>query len=178
MGNFNKEIYMKGCRLITKVDGDTSNMYQFVFNPETAEFSDIFPCGNGLEFELEDTELLLRYYDLIEKDKKNRQWFNNQLIIIKKKEDHRGKKVLSSNEYDILKAYNDFYKKEKEVFDMFLGQGGVDKLLNGRRLGWTTFNEITKIIKEQIAPKLDITMDKVTDKIKNLYKDSIEEETI
>lgn len=54
MGNFNKEIYMKGCRLITKVDGDTSNMYQFVFNPETAEFSDIFPCGNGLEFELEE----------------------------------------------------------------------------------------------------------------------------
>ena len=134
--------------------------------------------GNILEFDLEDTELLLRYYDLIEKDKKNRQWLNNQLIIIKKKEDHRGKKVLSSNEYDILKAYNDFYKKEKEVFDMFLGQGGVDKLLNGRRLGWTTFNEITKIIKEQIAPKLDITMDKVTDKIKNLYKDSIEEETI
>lgn len=53
MGNFNKEIYMKGCRLITSVEGDTSNMYQFVFNPDTVEFSDIYPCGNGLEFTLE-----------------------------------------------------------------------------------------------------------------------------
>lgn len=132
--------------------------------------------GNYLEFDLEDTELLLRYYDLVEKDKKNRVWLNNQLLIISRKEDHRGKKILSSNEYEILKAYNEFYKKEKEVFDMFLGENGVDKLLNGRKLGWTTFNEINKIVKEQIAPHLDVTMDKVTDKIKMLYKNEQEDE--
>ena len=34
--------------------GDTSNMYQFVFNPDTAEFSDIYACGTGLEFEIEE----------------------------------------------------------------------------------------------------------------------------
>ena len=44
---------MKGCHLVTKMYGDTSNMYQFVFNPDTAEFSDIYACGNGLEFEIE-----------------------------------------------------------------------------------------------------------------------------
>ena len=54
MGNFNKDIYMKGCHLITKFCGDTSNMYQFVFNPDTAEFSDIYACGSGLEFEIEE----------------------------------------------------------------------------------------------------------------------------
>ena len=54
MGNFSKDIYMKGCHLITKMYGDTSNMYQFVFNPDTAEFSDIYACGNGLEFEIEE----------------------------------------------------------------------------------------------------------------------------
>ena len=134
--------------------------------------------GNYLEFDLEDTSLLLRYNELLEKDKKNRSWLNNQLIIISKKEDHKGKQALSSNEVEILKAYNEFYKKEKDIIDMFLGEGGVDKLLNGRSLEWTTFNEINKIIKEQIAPKLDITMDKITDKIKALYKDSMEEETL
>ena len=53
MGNFSKEIYMKGCHLITRVFGDTSNMYQFIFNPDTADFSDIYACEDGLEFELE-----------------------------------------------------------------------------------------------------------------------------
>ena len=54
MENFKKDVYMKGCHLITRMYGDTSNMYQFVFNPETAEFSDISPCGSGLEFEIEE----------------------------------------------------------------------------------------------------------------------------
>ena len=53
MGNFNKDIYMEGCHLVTRVYGDTQDMYQFVFNPETVEFSDILPCGSGLQFEIE-----------------------------------------------------------------------------------------------------------------------------
>lgn len=52
MGNFNKDIYMKGCHLITRFWEDTTNMYQFIFNPETKDFSDILPCRKGLEFEL------------------------------------------------------------------------------------------------------------------------------
>lgn len=54
MGNFNKNLYMQGCHLMTSVEGDTSDMYQFVFNPDTAEFSDIYPCGGGLQFEIEE----------------------------------------------------------------------------------------------------------------------------
>lgn len=53
MGKFSKDIYMQGCRLITRVYGDTQDMYQFIFNPDTAEFSDISPCGAGLEFDIE-----------------------------------------------------------------------------------------------------------------------------
>ena len=54
MGNFNKDIYMKGCHLVTKLYGDTQNMYQFVFNPDTAEFSDIYSYEDGLQFEIEE----------------------------------------------------------------------------------------------------------------------------
>jgi hypothetical protein len=53
MGNFNKDIYMEGCRLVTSFCGDTSDMYQFVFNPETAEFSDIIPCSARMEFDID-----------------------------------------------------------------------------------------------------------------------------
>lgn len=130
--------------------------------------------GNVLEFDLEDTELMLRYQELIEQDKKNRIWINNQLLIISKKEDHKGKKLLSANEEAELRAVNEFFKREKEVFDMFLGEGGVDKLLNGRKLGWTSLKEISKIITEQIGPYFDKTMDEITNKVKDMYKEVVD----
>lgn len=54
MGNFNKEIYMKGCRLRTKLTDDLPNMYQFIFNSEKGDFSEIYDCSDGMEYELED----------------------------------------------------------------------------------------------------------------------------
>lgn len=131
--------------------------------------------GNVLEFDLEDTELMLRYQELIEQDKKNRIWINNQLLIISKKQDHKGKKLLSANEEAEIRAVNEFFKKEKDVFDMFLGEGGVDKLLNGRKLGWTSLKEISKIITKQIGPLFEKRMGDIENKVKELYKDVVEE---
>lgn len=53
MGNFNKQVYMKGCRLITRLIDDLPNMYQFIFS-ESGEFSDIYDFSKGMEYELED----------------------------------------------------------------------------------------------------------------------------
>lgn len=126
--------------------------------------------GEYLEFDLGDIELPLRYQELIEKDKKNREWVNNQLIIIGKRQDVKGKKLLSKNQEDEIKALNEFYKKEIEVYNMFLGENGVQKLLNGRKVNWETFDEINTIIDKQIVPYLDENMKRITDKIKNKYK--------
>lgn len=125
--------------------------------------------GDTLEFDLEDIELPLIYQDILEKDKKNKRDLQAQLLIIDKKQDHKGKKLMSANEEAKIKALNEFYKKEAEIYDMFLGEGGVKKLLHGRKLGWTTLKEIDEIIEEYILPKLDLTMDGITDKIKNKY---------
>ena len=134
--------------------------------------------GNVLEFDLEDAELFIRYHELIEKEKKNRVWINNQFLIIDKKQDHKGKKLLSSNELAKLEAVKEFFQREKEVFDMFLGDGGVDKLLNGRKMGWTSLQEISDIIMEQIAPYFDNTMKNITEKVKEAYKDVSEEKDV
>lgn len=134
--------------------------------------------GNVLEFDLEDASLLLRYQELVEKEKKNRVWLNNQFLIIDRKQDHKGKKLLSSNEQAKLEAINEFFKKEKEVLDMFLGEGGVDKLLNGRNMGWTSLREIDEIITNQIAPYIDKSMENITNKVKEMYKDSTEDDVI
>lgn len=130
--------------------------------------------GEYLEFDLEDIELPLRYQELIEKDKKNKENLRNQMLIIDKREDVKGKKLLSKNEEDKIKALNDFFIKEVEVYNMFLGPRGVEKLLNGRRFTWTTLQEIDDIIEKQIAPHLDVSMKRITDKVKEKYGQAID----
>ena len=129
--------------------------------------------GEELVFDLEDIELPLRYQELTEKDKKNKEALRNLFIIIDKRQDVKGKKLLSKNEEDKIKAINDFFKKEVEVYNMFLGERGVEKLLNGRRLGWTTLQEIDEIIEKQISPYISISMDDITKKVKDKYQEAL-----
>lgn len=125
--------------------------------------------GEVLEFDLEDIELPLKYQELIEQEKKNRQNLKNQITIIEKRQDVKGKKLMSKNEEDKIKALNEFYKKEEQVLNGFLGERGVEKLLNGRKLGWTSLEEINDIITNQIAPHLQVNMDSIGEKIKKKY---------
>ena len=134
--------------------------------------------GNYLEFNLEDIELPIKWQQLIEEDKKNRAYLKNQFTIIEKKQDHRGKKLLSANEEAKVKALQDFYRKEVEVYNMFLGENGVQKLLNGRKLSWSTLEEIDKIIADAILPKLEINAKKIKEKIMKKYSNSNEEGVI
>ena len=125
--------------------------------------------GEYLIFDLEDIELPLKLQHMLEEHKKNRQWIRNQEIIINKREDVKGKKLMSKNQEDLVKAINEFFRKEEEIYDEFLGKGGVKKLLNGRPLGWTRIQEIDEIIDKYIMPKLEISKDNIKDKIKKMY---------
>lgn len=125
--------------------------------------------GNFLEFNLEDIELPIRYQQIIERDKKNRLDLKNKYAIIDKKQDHKGKKLLSSNEEARIKATIEFYKKEVEIYNMFLGENGVEKLLNGRQLSWSTLQEIDEIIEKAIVPKLEISAENIKKKIMSKY---------
>lgn len=137
---------------------------------QTADGKD---TGEVLEFDLEDIELPLKYQELIEKDKKNKEYLRNEMVIIDKREDVKGKKLLSKNEEDKIKAINEFFRKEVDIYNMFLGENGVQKLLNGRKIGWTTLQEIDEIIEKQIAPHLDMSMEKITQKVKDKYSQAI-----
>ena len=102
----------------------------------------------------------------------------NQMLIIDRRQDVKGKKLLTKNEEDKLKAVRDFFNREIECYNMFLGDRGVEKLLNGRRIGWETLEEINTIIKEQITPKLDLKMENLTDKIKKKYSTKIKDSEV
>jgi len=125
--------------------------------------------GNFLEFNLGDLDYLLILQDMMEADKKNREYLKNQYTIIDKKEDHKGKKLFSSNEEAKIKATNEFYKKEAEIYDMFLGKDGVKKLLNGRKLTPATLDEIDEIIEKAILPKLEIKAEDIKKNIMEKY---------
>ena len=83
--------------------------------------------GEFLEFQLEDIELPFKYQEIIERLKKSRNNLKNQFAIIEKKQDHKGKKLMSSNEEEKLKALNNFYKEQVEIYNIFLGENGVQK---------------------------------------------------
>lgn len=128
--------------------------------------------GNDLIFDLGDIELPLKYQELAEKDKKNKEWLRNQFTIIKKKEDHKGSKMFSSNEEAEFKALESFFKKEEEIYNMFLGENGVKKLLNGKKLSWDSLDYIDKLIEEQILPHIKVNWENIEDKIKRKYEEA------
>ena len=132
--------------------------------------------GEYIEFDLEDISLPLRYRDLVVKDKENRNWYDKEVIIINKRQDVKNKDgILTKNQEDLLKATEQFFNKEIEIYNMFLGENGVQKLLNGRKFGWTSLNEIDEIIKKQILPVLNDKVKSMEDLIKNKYSTTDEE---
>lgn len=135
--------------------------------------------GECLTFDMEDIELLDTLEKMRIETRKNHNWINNQLAIIDKKQDFTKKgEIMSNNTKETYYAIKSFYKKQKDIFDMFLGKGGVDKLLYGRKFEWTTIEEILKIINEVIAPKLGSTTENVINKIKGKYNTSKEEDVL
>lgn len=127
------------------------------------------PTGDYLEFQVDDIELPLRYQEIQEQIKKNQTWIKNQLTLIKKRPDVKGKKLMSKNEEDIIKAINDFYKKQEQTYNMFLGKDGIKKLLCGRKMSWETFDEIDEIIDNQILPYINEDAENLIDRISKKY---------
>lgn len=134
--------------------------------------------GNFLEFNLGDLDYLLVLQDMMEADKKNREYLKNQYTIIDKKEDHKGKKLFSANEEAKIRATNEFYKKEAEIYDMFLGKDGVKKLLNGRKLTPATLDEIDEIIEKAILPKLEIKAEDIKKNIMEKYSNKTKRDDV
>lgn len=146
-----------------------SNILKLGIKDENGE-----PTGEFLEFDLEDAGLLLKYQDLIEQEKRNQLFLKNQLFMIRKRPDVKGKKLLSKNEEDELRAKKDFLEREKNIYNIFLGDRGVEKLLNGKEISAKRLREIDEIIEKQIYPFLEKNMNDIKDDIEKKYQNMIE----
>lgn len=124
--------------------------------------------GEQLEFDLEDLELPFKLQECEQRHNRNIEDIKAKIMIIDKKQDHKGKKLLSKNEEEKLKVINEFYKKEAEALDLFLGENGTKKLLNGRKPYIGMFNDISESL-EPVLKKLKIREDNILDKIRKKY---------
>lgn len=132
--------------------------------------------GDYLEFDTGDVDLPFRWQEFAEQSKLNMANFKNRIFVINKKQDHKGKKLMSSNEEERFKAIKEFIEKETETYNLFLGENGVQKLLHGRNLNWDTLNEINDIMNEVIAPKLDLTFNNMVQRIEDKYSNTTKKE--
>lgn len=122
-----------------------------------------------IEFDLGDIELPLKYNKCINQIEQARRNLKSQFIIIDKKQDHKGKQLLSSNEYEKVKVTKQFYKDMEIAMDLFLGQGGTKKFLNGRNPYWEMWDDIDEMLRPY-HNKLKLTVSDMTDRIKEKYK--------
>ena len=134
--------------------------------------------GEVLKFDVNDIDLPLRYEEMLEKDRKNREWFKNKTIIINKKQDGPTKNYLTAKEEEMIKTTKEFFEKEKEVYNIFLGERGVEKLLCGRKFGWTTLFKIDELIEKNILPYLDLSFKGLKENIMKKYSDDVDKNVI
>lgn len=136
------------------------------FGIRTADGED---TGEFLEFDMEDVELPLRINEADILHKKNMQDLKMKLAILDKKQDKKGKYVLSWKEEEKIKIVKEFYDKEMKALDLFLGENGTKKLLNGRNPYLTMYDDIAEYI-EPIMPKLKANSDDIVNSIRKKYK--------
>ena len=127
--------------------------------------------GKYLSFDLEDINLPLRLNDCDEMHKKNLTNLRDRFIIIDKKEDKKGKKLLSWQEEEKLKVLQEFYKNEMTALDMFIGEGKTQMLLDlmGRNPYYSMFDDVIEML-NPIMPKLEMNADSIKKQIIAKYK--------
>lgn len=124
--------------------------------------------GEHLEFDMEDVELPLRLNECEAQHRKNINDLKMKVLLIDKKEDKKGKKILSWKEEEKIKLFKEFYEKEMESLDLFLGEGGTAKLLNGRKPYYSMYEDISDMLKP-ILPLLKKSTDDIISKVKEKY---------
>ena len=122
-----------------------------------------------LEFDLGDIDLPLKYNKCINLINQARQNLKAQFVIIDKKQDHKGKQLLSSNEEAKAKAVKQFYREMEEAMDLFLGKGGTKLYLNGKNPYWEMWDDISEALVPHLE-KMKLTINDMTDRIKTKYK--------
>lgn len=122
-----------------------------------------------LEFDLADIELPLKLNKCEHLIRKAQVNFKNKLVIIEKKQDKKGKMLLSSNEEEKVRALQDYYKDMEEAIDLFIGEGGTEKVFGSRRY-WEMYEDLSEMLKP-FLPQMKLSVTDMTNRIADKYKE-------
>ena len=100
--------------------------------------------GEIITIDLEDIELPLKAQKSEEMIKNNNRWLQAQRLMIEKRPDKKGKKLLSANDEALLKTVNEYYKRQTEAYELVLGKGSIKKILCGREKYIRFFMDLEK----------------------------------
>ena len=123
--------------------------------------------GEIITIDLEDIKLPLRCQESEKMIKDNNKWLQAQRIMIEKRPDKKGKKLLSANEEALLRLVNEYYKRQTEAYELILGQGSIKKILCGREIYITFFMDLDKEM-EKLKPLLNKNALDIKAKIKSI----------
>lgn len=132
--------------------------------------------GEYLEFDLEDIELPLNIMKAEIEHEKNKKWVKMKFLAIDNKQDKKGKYALSYKEEEKIKVLKEYYEKEMKALNIFLGDGAVEKLLNGRKPYYDMFDDICEEL-EPIMPIIDKNVRNINDIVREKYK-QVEEKVL
>lgn len=130
-----------------------------------------------IEFDLGDIDLPIKYNKCVTQINDARRELKNKFIIINKQKDRKGKGFLSHNEEEKTKIIKEFYKKMESSMDLFLGEGGTQKFLNGKKIYWEVWDDISEALKPHMD-KLHLTIEDMENRIKNKYSLKEEKEVL
>ena len=123
--------------------------------------------GEIITIDLEDIKLPLRCQESEKMIKDNNKWLQAQRIMIEKRPDKKGKKLLSANEEALLKLVNEYYEKQTKAYELVLGEGAIKKILCGREIYITFFSDLEEQMKK-LRPKLNQNAVDLKEKIKSI----------
>ena len=123
--------------------------------------------GEIITIDLEDIKLPLRCQESEKMIKDNNKWLQAQRIMIEKRPDKKGKKLLSANEEALLKLVNEYYEKQTKAYELVLGEGAIKKILCGREMYITFFMDLDKEM-EKLKPLLNKNALDIKEKIKSI----------
>lgn len=123
--------------------------------------------GEIITIDLEDIKLPLRCQESEKMIKDNNRWLQAQRIMIEKRPDKKGKKLLSANEEALLKLVNEYYEKQTKAYELVLGEGSIKKILCGREMYITFFSDLEEQMKK-LRPKLNQNAVDIKEKIKSI----------
>lgn len=121
-----------------------------------------------ITFDLEDITIPDRYNNCYKQINNAFKTLKNEIVIIEKRQDVKGKGYMTRNQEDETRALKTFYKSTEKAIDLFLGEGGTQKIFGEVRY-LTMFNDLMEML-DPIMPSLKINVKNIKEKIKSKYK--------